>query len=49
LNVSENFSLFNKFKNNFLFLSGLFSLIFIPESPYFLAWKKGTVEAARPR
>ena len=28
---------------------GMLVLLLVPESPYFLAWKTGDVEAARPR
>jgi hypothetical protein len=31
------------------FFEAIAALLVIPESPYFLAWKKGTVEAARSR
>jgi len=31
------------------FFTGIVALIFVPESPYFLAWKKKSIEAARPR
>ena len=28
---------------------GMLVLLLVPESPYYLAWKTGDVEAARPR
>jgi hypothetical protein len=36
--------------SNFLTnILGMVTLLLVPESPYFLAWKAGNVEAARPR
>jgi hypothetical protein len=49
--LGKNVNILTKYASSFQveWNLGIVALIFVPESPYFLAWKKGSIEAARPR